>query len=322
MLHAMLLFSINFSNELFLYHHIYYSEGYTSFWKNTVMGGEIYPPLQSTIFSDSYPAGSSFHQDFLVCTSETHATYMLNNYAFSPGYTGQALDTAIEASHLLGYSFRVPLVEVAEMSSSDNVAITVKVEQVGVAPFYYPLSLKLSCPGMTAQSLPGVETIIEGGSSERFTFNDIPTTKDCLDEVEISLISTYAYESNPVKFSQGTDGSKVSVSLPLPSVSCVDSTLKFRVVVNDNGKRSWKNCNWVKKQPTRCERTGVESLCPSTCGSCDTCVNAKLKLKIIDSNEKVFKKKCGWVKKKKNLRCQLQGVSDTCRIICDNCGTS
>ena len=104
------------------------------------MGGEIYPPLQDEIFNNSYPAGTPFHQDFVSCVNVTHATYMLNNYAFTGYSTTEELNRAISASNGMGYSFFVSQVEVASSSNdddnnNDDVSITVEVMQKGVSPF-------------------------------------------------------------------------------------------------------------------------------------------------------------------------------------------
>ena len=108
------------------------------------MGGELLPSYQASIFSSSYPAGTSYHQDFFLCANTTHATYMLNDYAFSTGYTGNDLAKAKLASNSMGYSFQVTKV-VAFVASSLTVDVTVEVTQSGIAPFYYPLSLVLTC---------------------------------------------------------------------------------------------------------------------------------------------------------------------------------
>lgn len=64
--------------------------------------------------------------------------------------------------------------------------VTVTVAQRGVAPFYYPLSLSLSCEGFAA-SLPGVEAIIAEGDSATFTFEALPAGPACLGAVTIAL---------------------------------------------------------------------------------------------------------------------------------------
>eukprot|EP00957_Ditylum_brightwellii_P122465 9338608-Ditylum_brightwellii.AAC.1 len=187
------------------------------------MGGELRPELQASIFSDTYPAGTEYHQDFNLCTEVTHATYSLNYHAFATGYSGNDLTRAKAANHRMGYSFLVTKVDASVGSDSSNVDISVTVNQTGVAPFYYPLHLNLRCTDGTSsvsKTLPNVETIINEGDGKLFAFTNIPATQDCLNQLEISLSSDYTYIDNPVKFAQGTDGTTVSVSVPLPPAPC------------------------------------------------------------------------------------------------------
>lgn len=292
------------------------------------MGGEIYPDLQLPIFRDTYAAGTSYKQDFFDCTDITHATYMLNFAAFSPGYTGTTLTRATLGSHSLGYAFQVTQVEAEETSNSNEVSITVQVTQKGVAPFYYPLDLTLSCSGMSTQSQSGVEQIIEEGNVATFTFTNIPAESSCLDAIEIGLFSTYAYAGNPVKFAQGDDGTNVVVSVPLPNsvtsptvapVSCFDSSLRFKLTWNS--KRITRGCSWVanKKTSARCAVEGVSAHCVYTCGTCDVCEDSSVRFKL-EWNSKRITRGCPWVANKNTIaRCAVEGVSDSCRSTCGQC---
>ena len=316
--------------KCYLILHIY-SFGYTEFYKTAAMGGEIYPPLQEKIFSSSYPTGTSFHQDFGSCADVTHATYMLNNYAFSPGYSGTDLDNTISASQGLGYSFVVEEVKVEELDDNE-VAITVQVMQVGIAPFYYPLALTLSCVGMSTMSQSGVELIIDKGSSRQFTFTNVPANDTCLNAVEISLSSPYAYSNNPVKFSQGDDGSKVVVSLPSPptaptptaptptSDDCVDFGNRIRFDIG-NGSKISRSCEWVGNKSTnqRCAYDGVSEACPLTCGTCDSCADPPTSLRFkFQKDGAMVTRSCDWVTRKQTAaRCTH--TDNICRAACGVC---
>lgn len=108
----------------------------------------------------------------------------------------------------------MPGVSVKTSSSAGLVDVDVNVTQIGVAPFYYDLSLAIQCPGMSKKILDGVEALIDKGSSKVFGFTRIPATKECLDALSLSLESSYAYSGRPIKFAQ--DDGAVSFSLPLP----------------------------------------------------------------------------------------------------------
>jgi Malectin domain len=197
------------------------------FWqRGGVMGGETRPELQSTIFTPDYPAGTENHQDFAVCSRTTHCTYLLHHDAFiNGGYTGETLVRARHAHARLGYQFEVKRISVRQSSEQvDCVDFDVRVEHTGVAPFYYPLCLALTCPE-TSRRVDDVQTIlIENGQSHVFTFKSIPATEECLKSVQISLDSPYAYPERPIRFSQGTDGT-VKVQIPTPTLGSVLFTL-------------------------------------------------------------------------------------------------
>ncbi len=177
------------------------------------MGGEVLPSYQATIFSSSYPAGTSYHQDFFLCANTTHATYILNAYAFSTGYTGNDLAKAKLASNSMGYSFQVTKV-VAYFVSSLTVDVTVEVTQRGIAPFYYPLILVLTCNnGSQTYTKTGLETaLINAGAASNFTVS-VANSNQCLDKISITLSSSRLVQGQTIKFAQGTTG-VVVVSIP------------------------------------------------------------------------------------------------------------
>jgi hypothetical protein len=188
--------------------------GYTDFWTRGVMGGETRPELQATVFTPGYPAGTPDHQDFLLCVSVTHATYMINFAAFqNTGYNGTTLVNARHAHARMGYNFQITNVAVTS-SSAGSVSVDVTVMQTGVAPFYYPLSLVLSCSTAT-QTVGGVNGLIQNGDSKIFSFTGIPADSTCLNAITMTLASEYASAGRPVKFAQGSSGT-VTLGLPLP----------------------------------------------------------------------------------------------------------
>jgi Malectin domain len=177
----------------------------------------------------------------MQCVETTHATYMFHHAAFISGnfqvsravegerndfdpaetrltvastLQGEELNRARRAHARMGYNFEVSNVAVSQSSSAGRVVVDVTVKQVGVAPFYYPLSLALNCQG-TSATLTGVETLIESGATKVFSFASVPADSTCLSSVRLSLESSMAYTGKPIKFAQG-NGSVV-LNLPLPS---------------------------------------------------------------------------------------------------------
>jgi type II secretory pathway pseudopilin PulG len=190
--------------------------GYTNFWQQNAMGGEVYPPLQDEAFLEGFPTeGAEYEQDFDLCADTTHATYMLNNYAFSTGYTeATGLARAQASASRLGYQFIVTQVSASSVTGDNSVVdMEVEITQTGVAPFYYPLSLSLTCSSGQWEAT-GVEAIVGQGDAKAFGFSGITATQACLGSMVLSFTSSYAYDGNPVKFAQGTGAIEVSFGVP------------------------------------------------------------------------------------------------------------
>jgi hypothetical protein len=184
-------------------------------WMTNVIGGETSPNLQSSVFESTYVTGSDQNkQDFMECIRTTHATYMIHGDAFAyNGYSGTELETARYAHSRMGYNYVVTKIGVMTTSES-TISMDVTLMQIGVAPFYYPLSLVLHCPG-SRKVVNGLEkTLKEINGISIFRFNNIPTNTSCLQNMKLQLASSMLYDARPLKFAQG-DGS-VSFSVPLP----------------------------------------------------------------------------------------------------------
>jgi hypothetical protein len=143
------------------------------------------------------------------------------------GYMDEKLENALHAHARMGYNFMITQVGVIfpdTFTTEASVQIDVKIDQVGVAPFYYPLSLFLDCPDMnTPMEISGIESLINEGDSKVLTFRNIPYTPKCMKAVRFHLNSTqYGYIKRPIKFAQGQHG-VVQVRIPLPS-SIIDAS--------------------------------------------------------------------------------------------------
>mmetsp|Transcript_30788 Transcript_30788/g.46702 ORF Transcript_30788/g.46702 Transcript_30788/m.46702 type:complete len:600 (+) Transcript_30788:51-1850(+) len=195
------------------------NSGFTDFWQQGTMGGELRPELQSTAFSEGFPdPNNDYEQDFDLCVSTTRATYMLNYYAFAtPGYEGNELTRAQNSANGMGYHFQVTTATVSSSSTLEEANdIEIEITQKGVAPFYYPLSLKLSCNDGVEFQLEGVDGIVAEGSKASFVFQGVPSTPACLELIQLSLVSSHAYANNPVRFSQGNTNGVVEITFEIP----------------------------------------------------------------------------------------------------------
>ncbi|MGB0592499.1 MAG: hypothetical protein ACPGU1_22675 [Myxococcota bacterium] len=125
-------------------------------WQEVMMGGELRPELQASIFEEGYTL-DTYAQDFNTCIQTTHASYMLNYQAFNEGGAGYQGDerAAAEASALMmGYTFELTKASISLFGLHQgqlDATVTLEITQSGVAPFYYPLSL-----GLSSDALDGV----------------------------------------------------------------------------------------------------------------------------------------------------------------------
>jgi hypothetical protein len=85
------------------------------------------------------PAG----QDFPDCVSLSHASWMLNQALFDPGFTGAQEDLALAGAHQLGYEIYVTNAAIVDAFVSGPLNVSVQILNTGVAPFYYDWPLQL-----------------------------------------------------------------------------------------------------------------------------------------------------------------------------------
>jgi len=111
--------------------------GETNKWRTQPIGGEVRPEVQlcmwDTTQSNCVPPG----QDFARCVDLTHASWMLNHGAFSPGFTGAQRTLALVGSARLGYEVYVSNAVMVDTSVSGSLHVDLQVRNTGVAPFYY-----------------------------------------------------------------------------------------------------------------------------------------------------------------------------------------
>ncbi|GAA4055463.1 DUF4832 domain-containing protein [Nonomuraea soli] len=106
-------------------------------WKTNTVAGELRPELQGCIF-DPTPCAS---EDFATSVAQTHATWLLNHYAFTPGYSGATYDKALASAKSLGYRLRVTSVK------TERRGVSVRIRNDGVAPFAYDWPVQVAAVG-------------------------------------------------------------------------------------------------------------------------------------------------------------------------------
>jgi hypothetical protein len=150
--------------------------GATEKWKEYSIGGELRPELQPCLFS---AAGCPVIEeggdnDFAGSLAQTHASWMMNDYAFRTGYSDADKPAALLASQSLGYSFRATEALVPAPAVPGSATVGLRVSNIGVAPFYYdwPITLAyVDSEGAVAGSFPTdwLVSDIASGSSVEFT---------------------------------------------------------------------------------------------------------------------------------------------------------
>jgi hypothetical protein len=114
----------------------------TSQWLTRPIGGEVYPPVQSCLWDQ--PTCAPTDQDFSNCVAAAHASWMLDQYAFEPGFSGTQQALALAGARQLGYEFYVSNAILADVSGSGSLNVSAGILNTGVAPFYYDWPIQLA----------------------------------------------------------------------------------------------------------------------------------------------------------------------------------
>jgi len=197
-------------------------------WQSVPIGGELRPELQGSVYRDDYVLGE-YAQDIDECIDQTHATYLLNYYAFNGagyGYTGEERERAEESALAMGYTFELVgarLEASGLMDGEVDIHLEVDIAQTGVAPFYYPLFLTVAVPGSetTLASDDDLSSVLPG---------DVQTVRVDLGRLDVGTLNmpfTLGLESDmlipgqTIAFATLTPGSTDDGSTPIQwSLGC------------------------------------------------------------------------------------------------------
>jgi len=103
-------------------------------WKTHPIGGEIRPEAWDKVFDDQ--PGNKSIQNFRKCVDETHASWLMDSGMFEKKQKPDRIKRAEEQVRRMGYEFHVPGVTTDGVNCG-KLSVTVKIENRGVAPFYY-----------------------------------------------------------------------------------------------------------------------------------------------------------------------------------------
>lgn len=179
------------------------TSGADEHWKNSPVGGELRPEVQQSIFEAN---SNSQHQNFSQCVEKTHASMLLNYAAFSGGLNStNETQNAENAALLLGYALHV-----SHANLSDN-QLNLTIENRGIAPFYYPLSVHLTDSENTTLTLE-LPLYIAGQSYSPITFDvsslQLPSNESAW---ILSLDSEYILPNQEILFATAPENALIQV---------------------------------------------------------------------------------------------------------------
>lgn len=108
-------------------------------WQTLPNGGEVQPDFQQVVFDQ--PTGAP--EDFAAAVSTTHASWLLYHQAFegenggATGWNEAKVARAIEGARKTGYEFFVSAANLPDADPGGPLAVGVRIQNRGVAPFYY-----------------------------------------------------------------------------------------------------------------------------------------------------------------------------------------
>lgn len=185
-------------------------------WKTHPIGGEIRPEAWGIVF-DEQPSNPQV-QDFQRCVHETHVSWLMDSGMFQKKQSTDRIRRATDQVRQMGYEFHIPLatLQVAPLNSkslnsttsnSHTLNIEVKVENRGVAPFYYPwkteyalLASKTNKPITTLQGNGLLTELLPNSPArtwrESFDLNGLPAGQYTL----AIRVPNAIPQGNPVRF--------------------------------------------------------------------------------------------------------------------------
>jgi hypothetical protein len=127
-------------------------------WKTQAIGGELYPPFQKKLWSTPSKKAENYDE----CVKATHCSWLINNAVFNSKWKSEEKVKAIQGAKALGYQFY------AESYRLDKGTLKVRIQNKGVAPFYYkwPVDIVDHETKETIQTDWDIRSILPGQSQE------------------------------------------------------------------------------------------------------------------------------------------------------------
>jgi len=147
-----------------------------SAWQNYPIGGEVYPGIQSCIWTTTLSDASCTNpgQDWNDSVNGTHLSFVMDDHAFSGSLTSTEKANGITAQQKMGYEYYVSSADLYNLGSSDPFQVDVKIRNTGVAPFYYnwPVQVRVKGPTNATWTTPWqIAGLQPGAGDTEFSFS-------------------------------------------------------------------------------------------------------------------------------------------------------
>jgi Domain of unknown function (DUF4832) len=116
-------------------------------WRTEAIGGELRPEIQLTTWQSAdqcVTGGDGSPQCFNTAVDTTHASWMIAHALFEPGNSGTEHTRALAGSQRMGYDLFVSWVNLPDTVRSDSLQVSIRIQNRGVAPFYYDWPVQLA----------------------------------------------------------------------------------------------------------------------------------------------------------------------------------
>lgn len=205
--------------------------GATEKWRDFSIGGELRPELQPCLFSvvGCPVIEEGGDNDFAGSVEQTHATWMMNHYAFATGYPEPDRSVALAASQSLGYSFRVTEALVPTTTATGGSAeVGVTMANDGVAPFYedWPVTLAVVDASGTVVTTAATDWLVgdvPSGEERTFTttldLSDVPAGEHSL----VAQVTNPLAGGMPIRFANAAQDADVDGWLTLGTLAVTDT---------------------------------------------------------------------------------------------------
>jgi len=196
-------------------------------WMSNMEGGEVFPPLGQD-FWNSIP--NAVGQDWTACVENSHATYILHHAIFDDPIGSVTHNNALIGSAQLGYRFYANAVRI-NSASTDGIDVDVRVQNDGVAPFYYDWELEFAVinDAGTVLLLESVDVSLSALMPDQETSWNLLSTQSLLaGEYELLMhiknpLADLTPNAKTIRFANATQDEHVDGWLSLGSVPIADN---------------------------------------------------------------------------------------------------